>query len=71
MFSAEPAVAIKFLISVMDGSFSPDGLFGPEVFDIEDIAESIEDVRGMVACTRGSVFEVEEAVDAAEEGLWQ
>ena len=58
-FSAEPAVAIKFLISVIEGSrLSDAGLEGKEEFDIVDMAESIEEVRGIAPRRSTSVGEV-------------
>ena len=61
---------MRFLISLADGSFSPPFLLGPEAVDIDDIAESIEDVRGIVACTRGSTFECwEDVEEEADRGL--
>ena len=44
----------------MVGSFSPVLLVGPDTFvdDMEEIAESIEEVRGMADCTDGSALNV-------------
>jgi hypothetical protein len=66
---------MRFLISTAEGSLSPATLFGPEVVDMDDIAESIDEVRGIVAWVRGSTLEwwedVEDDVESGVEVLFE